>query len=84
MIPVISFADYDTGRVYARLEHGQWTWRDEQGFARALQDPDTKAGLEAVAPNKYDPAAAGTFDQADIASEKAHTLGAWGAAATSA
>ena len=84
MIPVINFADYDTGRVYARLEHGQWTWRDEQGFAHALQDPDTKAGLDAVAPNKYDPAAAGTFEHADPASEKAHTLGAWGAAATSA
>ncbi len=80
MIPVINFADYDTGQVYARLEHGQWTWRDEQGFARALQDPDTKAGLEAVAPNKYDPAAAKPFEQADLADDKAHTLGAWGEA----
>ena len=84
MIPVINFADYDTGHIYARLEHGKWAWRDKEGFARALQDPDTKAGLEAVAPNKYEPAAAATFEQADLADDKAHTLGAWGEAAGAA
>jgi hypothetical protein len=84
MIPVMNFADYDTGHVYARLERGHWTWRDEQGFAHALQDPDTKAGLEAVAPNKYDPASAKTFEQSDVATDKAHTLGAWGEAAGAA
>ena len=81
MIPVINFADYDTGQVYARLENGKWTWRDEQGFARALQDADTKAGLEAVAANKYDPAAASPFKPADLTADKVHTLGAWGEAA---
>jgi hypothetical protein len=81
MIPVINFAEYDTGHVYARLEHGQWTWRDDEGFARALRDPDTKAGLEAVALNKFDPASAKPFAQADLASDKAHTLGAWAEAA---
>ena len=78
MIPAINFADYDTGRVYARLEQGKWTWRDEESFARALQDPDTKAGLEAVAPNTFDPAAAAPFAQPDLADDKAHTLGSWG------
>ena len=77
MIPVINFADYDTGIVYARLERGKWTWRNEEAFARALHDPDSKAGLEAVAPNKYDPAAATMLEQADLANDKAHTLGAW-------
>ncbi len=84
MIPTINFADYDTGHVYARLERGQWAWRDEQGFARALQDSDTKAGLEAVAPTKFDPVTAKPFQQADLASDKAHTLGAWGEAAAAA
>ena len=78
MIPAINFADYDTGRVYARLEQGKWAWRDEESFARALQDPDTKAGLEAVAPNTFDPAAAAPFAQPDLADDKAHTLGSWG------
>ena len=78
MIPVINFADYDTGHVYARLDHGQWIWRDEDAFARARRDADTKAGLEAVAPNKYDPAATKIFEQPDLADDKAHTLGAWG------
>ncbi len=54
MIPIINFADNDTGHVYARLERGQWTWRDAEGFARALEGPDTRAGLEAVAPAKFD------------------------------
>jgi hypothetical protein len=84
MIPVINFADYDTGHVYARLERGQWTWRDEHGFARALQDADTKAGLEAVAPNKFNPASAKPVAQPNLAGDKAHTLGAWGEAAGSA
>ena len=49
-IPVINFADYETGEIYARLERGKWVWRDEQRFAAALKDPDAKAGLLAVAP----------------------------------
>lgn len=77
MIPVINFADHDTGHVYARLEHGKWIWRDEQGYACALQDPDTRAGLEAVAPSKIDPAAGKAFAQPALADDKAHTLGAW-------
>ena len=31
-IPVINFADYDTGEVYARLQRGKWVWRDEARF----------------------------------------------------
>ncbi|HZD90863.1 MAG TPA: hypothetical protein VE224_12230 [Pseudolabrys sp.] len=82
MIPAINFADYGTGRVYARLERGRWAWRDEQGFARALADPDTCAGLDAVAPKAYDAVAAMPFVQPGPADDKAHTLGAWGEAAS--
>ncbi len=81
MIPAINFADYDTGKVYARLERSQWTWREEESYARALQDPDAEAGLDAVAPKNYDPDAARPFEQPDLADDKAHTLGAWGEAA---
>ena len=83
MIPAINFTDYDTGRIYARLEHGKWTWRDAENYARALNDPDTKAGLEAVTSTAYDPASSKPFAPADLASDKAHTLGAWGEAIAS-
>jgi len=80
-IPVINFADYRTGRIYARLEHGKWTWRDERQFAQALEDPDAKAGLLAVASNAVTQGGGTTDVQMNVASEKMHTLGAWGEAA---
>ncbi|MGA7017921.1 MAG: hypothetical protein WBZ25_13115 [Pseudolabrys sp.] len=83
-IPVINFADYETGQVYARLQRGKWAWRDEQRFGEALHDPDGRAGLLAVAPNVYDSAAGTEQERADVATEKAHTLGAWGEAARAA
>ena len=56
-IPIINFADYETGEVYARLSRGKWVWRDERRFADVLNDPEAKAGLLAVAPKAYEPAA---------------------------
>src|SRR5262249_20472185 len=38
LIPVINFADGATGRTFARLERGTWVWREEQTFARMLDD----------------------------------------------
>ena len=81
LIPIINFADYETGRVYARLEHGKWAWRDERRFADALADPDVKAGFEAIAPNDYDSTAGTTGERANLDIAKAYTLGAWGEAA---
>ncbi|MCF8477009.1 MAG: zeta toxin family protein [Pseudolabrys sp.] len=87
LIPTIKFADDETGRVYALLQDGKWTWRDEKRFAEALQDPQAKAGLEAISPDdSASPGgpAAGQLNIAptNIAVEKAHTLGAWGEAAS--
>ncbi len=84
LIPVINFADYETGQVYARLQHGQWAWRDKQRFAQALNDPDAKAGLLAIAPDDDGSAASTTAERTDLELEKAHTLGAWAEAASSA
>jgi hypothetical protein len=78
-IPVINFADYDTGQVYARLERGRWVWRDEPRFNRALDDPGANAGLRAVAPNVC--VSGSAQKHTDVASKKMHTLGAWGEAA---
>jgi hypothetical protein len=80
MIPIINFADYETGQVYARLEHGTWSWRDEQRFARALEESDARAGLEAVAPNRRDSVADAVATPTALTIDKAHTLGAWGEA----
>jgi hypothetical protein len=80
LIPIINFADYETGRIYARLEHGKWTWRDEQRFACMLDDPDARAGLGAIVAERYEPAAA-VPERTDLATEKLHTLGTWGEAA---
>ena len=53
-IPVINFASYKTGAVYARVEHGKWVWRDDQDLACALNDPDTRVGLDVIAPKIND------------------------------
>jgi hypothetical protein len=80
-IPVINFADYETGQVYARLQRGEWEWRDEPRFDKALDDPEANAGLLAVAHNVYGSTSAIEQKHADVAIEKVHTLGAWGGAA---
>jgi hypothetical protein len=77
-IPVINFADYETGYVYARLKRGKWAWRDDLHFEKALENPDAKAGLLAIAPNIYSPGQDTEQAQIDVAIEKTHTLGAWG------
>jgi len=80
-IPVINFADYETGQVYARLQRGEWEWRDEPRFDKALDDPEANAGLLAVAHNVHGSTFGTEQKHADAATEKMHTLGAWGGAA---
>jgi hypothetical protein len=80
MIPTINFANSQTGKVYARLEHGQWAWRDEQKFADVLNDPDVKSGLEAIAPRVCASTAGSVAAPTNPVVDKAHTLGAWGEA----
>jgi hypothetical protein len=80
LIPVINFADHETGRTFARLENGTWTWRDERVFARLLDDPAARAGLTALAAERIGSVAAGIAGRVDLAAEKLHTLGAWGEA----
>ena len=77
-IPAINFADYETGRVYARLQRGKWIWRDPQRFDKALEDPEANAGLLAVAAhNVHDAGSGGEHKDIDLATEKMHTLGTW-------
>jgi hypothetical protein len=83
LIPVINFADRATGRVYARLEHGKWTWRDERWIAGLSADADARAALTAIAAKADtadtadDAGAARAATQTDPASDKLHTMGSW-------
>jgi hypothetical protein len=80
-IPTINFGDYETGQIYARLERGNWVWRDRPRFDKALEDPEANAALLAIARNVFGPA--GTERKhADVAAEKMHTIGVWGEAAS--
>jgi hypothetical protein len=83
-IPVINFADYESGRTYARLQRGKWVWRNEAHFQKALEDTDAKAGLLAVAHDVHGSAFDTEPKDADAATEKMHTLGAWGELAPAA
>jgi hypothetical protein len=75
LVPIINFADRATGRVYARLEHGQWTWRDEEQISRLLADRDAKAAMLAIPAKHRDAAAASPRGLADLAIDDSHNLG---------
>ena len=78
-IPVINFSDYETGQIYARLQRGKWVWYDQPRFDKALEDPEANAALRSIARNVY--GSAGTEQKhTDAATEKMHTIGAWGRA----
>jgi hypothetical protein len=83
-IPVINFADYDTGLIYARLQRGTWVWRDRARFEKAREDPEANAGLLAVAHDGHGSTLDAEQKHADVATEKMHTLGAWGRAPAAA
>ncbi len=77
LIPIINFADRATGRLYARLEHGKWTWRDEERISGMLADPDVKAAIMAIPANRYDAdaAAASAGGKTDLDIDDLHNLG---------
>ena len=79
-IPAINFADYETGQIYARLQRGKWAWCDQPRFDKALEDPEANAALLSIARNVN--GSPGTEQKhTDAATEKMHTIGAWGRAA---
>jgi hypothetical protein len=75
LIPTINFADRATGRIYARLEHGKWTWRDEARISSLLADPDNRAAIMAIQANVQDAAAASGTAPADLDIDDSHNLG---------
>lgn len=75
LIPVINFADRATGRVYARLEHGKWTWRDEQRISCLLADSDARAAFRAIQADVQDAVVATTAGEPDLNIDDSHNLG---------
>ncbi len=78
MIPAINFADQYTGKIYARMENGEWLWRDDSALVLQLRDPDVRAGLLAL--NLPDASTeTGELGQPrQLMQRQTHTLGAWG------
>lgn len=81
-IPNVNFVHWESGRVYARFEAAKLAWVEPDVLELALRDPDTRAGLLAVAPEignspPPDPAAAKRHDSL-LDANRFHTLGRWG------
>ena len=78
----VNFAEQATGRIYVRIESGTPVWMDAGLLQKAMTDPDTLSGLEAVAPGvlrgEVTPADAPQFlyDQEGVGAVP--TLGLWG------
>ena len=82
-LPALSFAEPQSGRIYARVEAGALAWVDRSPLESVLADPQARAGLLAVAPELLG-GALRTVERprtlADaIPAERLHTLGQWGA-----
>lgn len=77
-LPVINFADFATGRIYARLEEGKLAWSDPAALAAAMADPEVAVGLRAVAPDIETALSAPATPARHLDLDGARTLGVWG------
>jgi hypothetical protein len=78
-LPAVNFALRESGRIYARTEAGRLAWVDRAALERALADPETRAGIDAVVPDALREGAPGREGEALRAADF-HTLGQWGEA----
>jgi hypothetical protein len=75
----ICFADQRSGRVYLKIVSGEIAWVDPEGLAQAAADPDTRAGLDAVAPAALAGPNAAPLQPLFLARiEQLKTVGRWG------
>lgn len=80
-IPIVCFADRDTGRIYARFESGRLAWTDQQMLAQALEDDETRAGILATAADAMS-SSGDTGSIQVLQRDRFHTLGQWGGRAS--
>ncbi len=81
-IPVINFADHESGRIYARLENGIFACLDQEALAAAMTDDDTRAGVRAVAAGPLENIGTARIEPVQLDRGKAQTLGQWGTEAS--
>jgi hypothetical protein len=74
----VNFADRATGRIYLRLLAGEVGWAEPEVLSNAAREPDTRAGLAAIAPGLFERkfSAPGRPTFVDRA-EMTHTVGSW-------
>ena len=79
----VDFVEQATGRAYLRVVGGKPVWANTALLARALADPDTRAGIAAAVPAALSAAEviAGP-PQALPPGERIHTVGDWGGGVT--
>jgi hypothetical protein len=73
----INFVDRETGLVYARMEAGALRWADPVALAAAMQDPETRAGLLALAGASIEDGGIPPGAATKLDSKESHTLGQW-------
>jgi hypothetical protein len=72
-IPAINFVDYKSGRIYAKVRDGKLT-----RLGPEPSDPDSKAGLAAVAAELSRGFPIQPQTSGPLTLEQVHTLGSWG------
>jgi len=81
-LPVLNFAEQATGRIYLCVAAGTPAWADPEALRVALADPETRAGVLAVAPDIETRTLAAppnpVFLASRLGAERIHTLGRWG------
>ncbi len=78
----LNFVEQPTGRIYLRIEAGAPVWKDAAPLQQALADPDTRAGVAAVAADDRIAQTAQASSPRYLSSSEgglqAATLGRWG------
>lgn len=77
-LPVVNFADRASSRIWLRMEHGRPVWFDPAALAAAVADPETRAGIAAIAPAALNGRGLPEATARIRDSERLHTLGSWG------
>ncbi len=77
-LPVVNFADRSSQRIWLRMEQGKPMWHDPSALAAAITDPETRAGIAAIAPEALKGSSLPQATARILDTERMHTLGNWG------
>ncbi len=77
-LPIVNFADRSSQRIWLRMEQGKPAWFDPAALALAITDPETRAGIAAIALEALKGHGLPEATARILDSERLHTLGNWG------